>query len=79
VAQFGLGALQRYMMAISRTGTPLASSEQSASVQLGAIDNSLSWPWEMVAGSLREGLSDQGNWQEKPTEGETAPLQVVSL
>jgi hypothetical protein len=34
------------MMAISRTGTPLASSEQSASVQLGAIDNSLSWPWK---------------------------------
>ncbi|KAJ5773383.1 hypothetical protein N7457_008279 [Penicillium paradoxum] len=34
------------MMAVSRTGTPLASSEQSASVQLGAIDNSLSWPWK---------------------------------
>ncbi|KAJ5720533.1 uncharacterized protein N7483_008467 [Penicillium malachiteum] len=34
------------MMAVSRTGTPLASSEQQASVQLGAIDNSLSWPWK---------------------------------
>jgi hypothetical protein len=34
------------MMAVSRTGTPLATSEQSASVQVGAIDNSLSWPWK---------------------------------
>jgi hypothetical protein len=34
------------MMAVSRTGTPLASSEQQASVQVGAIDNSLSWPWK---------------------------------
>ena len=34
------------MMAISRTGTPLASSEQQATVQVGAIDNSLSWPWK---------------------------------
>ncbi|OQE26695.1 hypothetical protein PENSTE_c005G07624 [Penicillium steckii] len=34
------------MMAVSRTGTPLATSEQSASVQIGAIDNSLSWPWK---------------------------------
>lgn len=34
------------MMAVSRTGTPLASSEQQTSVQLGAIDNSLSWPWK---------------------------------
>ncbi|KAJ5759583.1 hypothetical protein N7520_006739 [Penicillium odoratum] len=34
------------MMAVSRTGTPLASSEQQASIQLGAIDNSLSWPWK---------------------------------
>ncbi|KAJ6096506.1 hypothetical protein N7486_007252 [Penicillium sp. IBT 16267x] len=34
------------MLAVSRTGTPLASSEQQASVQVGAIDNSLSWPWK---------------------------------
>ncbi|KAJ5647038.1 hypothetical protein N7490_003410 [Penicillium lividum] len=34
------------MMAVSRTGTPLASSEQQASIQVGAIDNSLSWPWK---------------------------------
>ncbi|KAJ5225965.1 hypothetical protein N7468_007190 [Penicillium chermesinum] len=34
------------MVAISRTGTPLASSEQQATVQVGAIDNSLSWPWK---------------------------------
>ncbi|KAJ5089723.1 hypothetical protein N7532_008407 [Penicillium argentinense] len=34
------------MMAVSRTGTPLATSEQSASIQIGAIDNSLSWPWK---------------------------------
>ena len=34
------------MMAVSRTGTPLASSEQQASIQIGAIDNSLSWPWK---------------------------------
>jgi hypothetical protein len=33
-------------MAVSRTGTPLASSEQQASIQVGAIDNSLSWPWK---------------------------------
>jgi hypothetical protein len=24
----------------------LASSEQQASIQIGAIDNSLSWPWK---------------------------------
>lgn len=34
------------MQAVSRTGTPLASSEQQATVQVGAIDNSLSWPWK---------------------------------
>ena len=34
------------MLAVSRTGTPLASSEQQTSVQVGAIDNSLSWPWK---------------------------------
>ncbi|KAJ6126933.1 hypothetical protein N7523_002545 [Penicillium sp. IBT 18751x] len=34
------------MQAVSRTGTPLASSEQQASIQIGAIDNSLSWPWK---------------------------------
>ncbi|KAJ5084031.1 hypothetical protein NUU61_008610 [Penicillium alfredii] len=34
------------MMAVSRTGTPLDSNEQKASVQIGAIDNSLSWPWK---------------------------------
>jgi hypothetical protein len=28
---------------------------------------------------LREGLSDQGYWQEEPTEGETAPLRIVSI
>ena len=37
---------QEAMMAVSRTGTPLASSEQQASIQIGAIDNSLSWPWK---------------------------------
>ncbi|KAF7715540.1 Phosphatidylinositol 3-/4-kinase family protein [Penicillium ucsense] len=37
---------QETMMAVSRTGTPLASSEQQASIQIGAIDNSLSWPWK---------------------------------
>lgn len=37
---------QETMMAVSRTGTPLASSEQQASIQVGAIDNSLSWPWK---------------------------------
>ncbi|KAJ5905735.1 Phosphatidylinositol 4-kinase lsb6 [Penicillium subrubescens] len=37
---------QETMMAVSRTGTPLASSEQQASVSVGAIDNSLSWPWK---------------------------------
>ncbi|PKY01619.1 hypothetical protein P168DRAFT_312729 [Aspergillus campestris IBT 28561] len=34
------------MVAISRTGTPLNSSEPQASIQIGAIDNSLSWPWK---------------------------------
>lgn len=34
------------MMAVSRTGTPLNTAEQQASIQLGAIDNSLSWPWK---------------------------------
>lgn len=34
------------MVAVSRTGTPLNSSEPQPSVQLGAIDNSLSWPWK---------------------------------
>ncbi|KAE8148372.1 phosphatidylinositol 3 and 4-kinase-domain-containing protein [Aspergillus avenaceus] len=34
------------MMAVSRSGTPLNSSEPQASIQIGAIDNSLSWPWK---------------------------------
>jgi hypothetical protein len=34
------------MVAVSRTGTPLNSSEPQASIQIGAIDNSLSWPWK---------------------------------
>ncbi|KAF2430215.1 hypothetical protein EJ08DRAFT_679279 [Tothia fuscella] len=33
-------------MAFSRTGTPMNSQEEEASVSLGAIDNSLSWPWK---------------------------------
>jgi phosphatidylinositol 4-kinase type 2 len=32
------------MSAVSRTGSPL--KEEEASVSLGAIDNSLSWPWK---------------------------------
>lgn len=34
------------MVAVSRTGTPLNGQEPQASVQIGAIDNSLSWPWK---------------------------------
>ena len=34
------------MVAVSRTGTPLSGQEPQASVQIGAIDNSLSWPWK---------------------------------
>lgn len=34
------------MQAISRTGTPLNSREPQANIQIGAIDNSLSWPWK---------------------------------
>jgi hypothetical protein len=35
------------MVAVSRTGTPLNSQEQSQpTIQIGAIDNSLSWPWK---------------------------------
>lgn len=30
----------------SRTGTPVPSEQASATVTLGAIDNSLSWPWK---------------------------------
>jgi hypothetical protein len=34
------------MVAVSRTGTPLNSTEPQATIQIGAIDNSLSWPWK---------------------------------
>lgn len=34
------------MVAVSRTGTPLNAQDPQASVQIGAIDNSLSWPWK---------------------------------
>lgn len=34
------------MVAVSRTGTPLNTQDQQTSVQVGAIDNSLSWPWK---------------------------------
>lgn len=34
------------MMAISRTGTPSSQDQPQASISIGAIDNSLSWPWK---------------------------------
>ncbi|EAW14185.1 1-phosphatidylinositol 4-kinase LSB6 [Aspergillus clavatus NRRL 1] len=34
------------MVAVSRTGTPLNSTEPQATISIGAIDNSLSWPWK---------------------------------
>lgn len=35
------------MVAISRTGTPLSGQQEPpVSIQIGAIDNSLSWPWK---------------------------------
>ncbi|TID20622.1 hypothetical protein E2P81_ATG05257 [Venturia nashicola] len=39
---------QERMLAVSRTGTPLnlPENEEEVSVSLGAIDNSLSWPWK---------------------------------
>lgn len=33
-------------MVISRTGTPSNTQEPAASIKIGAIDNSLSWPWK---------------------------------
>lgn len=37
---------QESMMAVSRTGTPLSSRDPQATIKIGAIDNSLSWPWK---------------------------------
>ncbi|QDS72301.1 hypothetical protein FKW77_007360 [Venturia effusa] len=39
---------QERMMAVSRTGTPsnLPEHEEEISVSIGAIDNSLAWPWK---------------------------------
>lgn len=34
------------MVATSRTGTPSNAMEKHATIKLGAIDNSLSWPWK---------------------------------
>lgn len=34
------------MVATSRTGTPSHVTEKHATIQIGAIDNSLSWPWK---------------------------------
>jgi hypothetical protein len=34
------------MVAISRKGTPLEQGADRTSVRIGAIDNSLSWPWK---------------------------------
>jgi phosphatidylinositol 4-kinase type 2 len=35
-----------HMVATSRTGTPLIEEEDKTNVRIGAIDNSLSWPWK---------------------------------
>lgn len=35
-----------HMVASSRSATPLSTAEAKASVRIGAIDNSLSWPWK---------------------------------
>ena len=37
---------KRYEAMESRSGTPSNAHEQQCSVKLGAIDNSLSWPWK---------------------------------
>ena len=37
---------QEAMSTNSRTGTPLSGTIQEASISIGAIDNSLSWPWK---------------------------------
>jgi phosphatidylinositol 4-kinase type 2 len=37
---------KRYEAMESRSGTPSNAHEQQCSVTLGAIDNSLSWPWK---------------------------------
>jgi phosphatidylinositol 4-kinase type 2 len=34
------------MESSSRTGTPIPAEQNTATVKLGAIDNSLSWPWK---------------------------------
>ncbi|KAL1965520.1 hypothetical protein VTN77DRAFT_5603 [Rasamsonia byssochlamydoides] len=34
------------MVATSRTGSPSSALESRASIKIGAIDNSLSWPWK---------------------------------
>lgn len=52
---------QEAMAAVSRTGTPSnASDTKPPSVSIGAIDNSLSWPWkhpDAVSDSLAPGLN----------------------
>lgn len=45
------------MAAVSRTGTPLSGQDLPASIHIGAIDNSLSWPWkhpDAVSSAVRE-------------------------
>jgi hypothetical protein len=34
------------MVATSRAGTPLNKPEDDLTIRIGAIDNSLSWPWK---------------------------------
>jgi hypothetical protein len=34
------------MVATSRTGTPLNKPDDDLTIRIGAIDNSLSWPWK---------------------------------
>ena len=34
------------MVATSRTGTPLSKPDDDLTIRIGAIDNSLSWPWK---------------------------------
>jgi phosphatidylinositol 4-kinase type 2 len=35
-----------HMVATSRTGTPMQAEQDNTSISIGAIDNSLSWPWK---------------------------------
>ncbi|KKA20947.1 Phosphatidylinositol 4-kinase type II subunit alpha [Rasamsonia emersonii CBS 393.64] len=69
------------MVATSRTGTPSSALESRASIKIGAIDNSLSWPWKHpdAVGRLVSPLSGHGANQANSIQWRSFPFGWLFL